>query len=188
MKKLFTLLFAVVTVAAFAAPALQKASKQQPQKASANIEMQAKKGALYTGKAGMMKDFTTGVDTMYMTPVGTFYSSFFPYNGSLLYSYNMALVPGKTELTWKNISTGIASDTYDWVYYNPSIDEEYLTQVEGQKDLVCEFPSSPTIPEGGLHQGFMPMPMMKMPRTMLSAVLCNMVASLRTTCLATVLP
>ena len=54
MKKLFTLLFAVVTVAAFAAPALQKASKQQPQKASANIEMQAKKGALYTGKAGMI--------------------------------------------------------------------------------------------------------------------------------------
>lgn len=143
MKKLFTLLFAVVTVAAFAAPALQKASKQQPQKASANIEMQAKKGDLYTGKAGMMKDFTSGIDTMYMTPVGTFYSSFFPYNGSLLYSYNMALVPGKTELTWKNISTGIASDTYDWVYYNPSIDEEYLTQVEGQKDLVCEFPNYP---------------------------------------------
>ena len=143
MKKLFTLLFAVVTVAAFAAPALQKASKQQPQKASANIEMQAKKGDLYTGKAGMMKDFTTGVDTMYMTPVGTFYSSFFPYNGSLLYSYNMALVPGKTELTWKNISTGIASDTYDWVYYNPALDEEELVIIEGEKDLVSTFPNYP---------------------------------------------
>ena len=143
MKKLFTLLFAVVTVAAFAAPALQKASKQQPQKASANIEMQAKKGALYTGKAGMMKDFTSGVDTMYLTPKGTFYSAFFPYNGSLLYSYNLALIPTNVETTWTNISTGIASDTYDWVYYNPSIDEEYLTQVEGQKDLVCEFPNYP---------------------------------------------
>lgn len=143
MKKLFTLLFAVVTVAAFAAPALQKASKQQPQKASANIEMQAKKGALYTGKAGMMKDFTSGVDTMYLTPKGTFYSAFFPYNGSLLYSYNLALIPTNVETTWTNISTGIASDTYDWVYYNPNIDEEYLTQVEGQKDLVCEFPNYP---------------------------------------------
>lgn len=142
MKKLFTLLFAVVTVAAFAAPALQKASKQQPQKASANIEMQAKKGALYTGKAGMLKDVPR-VDTMYMTPKGTFFSAYFPYNGSFFYSYNLALIPTNIETTWTNISIGIASDTYDWVYYNPSIDEEYLTQVEGQKDLVCEFPNYP---------------------------------------------
>ena len=142
MKKLFTLLFAVVTVAAFAAPALQKASKQQPQKASANIEMQAKKGALYTGKAGMLKDVPR-VDTMYMTPKGTFFSAYFPYNGSFFYSYNLALIPTNIETTWTNISIGIASDTYDWVYYNPGIDEEYLTQVEGQKDLVATFPNYP---------------------------------------------
>ena len=142
MKKLFTLLFAVVTVAAFAAPALQKASKQQPQKASANIEMQAKKGDLYTGKAGMLKDVPR-VDTMYMTPKGTFFSAYFPYNGSFFYSYNLALIPTNIETTWTNISIGIASDTYDWVYYNPGIDEEYLTQVEGQKDLVATFPNYP---------------------------------------------
>jgi hypothetical protein len=143
MKKILTLLFAVVTVAAFAAPTAQKAKKLQPQKSEAKIEMQAKMGAPYTGKTSMMKDFTSGVDTMYLTPVGTFYSSFFPYDGSLLYSYNMALIPTNVETTWMNISTGIASDTYDWVYYNPSIDEEYLTQVEGQKDLVCTFPNYP---------------------------------------------
>ena len=143
MKKLFTLLFAVVTVAAFAVPTAQKAKKLQPQKTEAKIEMQAQKGDLYTGKAGMMKDFTSGVDTMYMTPTGTFYSSFFPYNGSFLYSYNMALIPTNVETTWTNISIGIASDTYDWVYYNPAIDEEYLTQVEGQKDLVATFPNYP---------------------------------------------
>ena len=143
MKKLFTLLFAVVTVAAFAVPTAQKAKKLQPQKSEAKIEMQAKMGDLYTGKAGMMKDFTSGVDTMYMTPTGTFYSAFFPYNGSLLYSYNMALIPTNVETTWTNISIGIASDTYDWVYYNPAIDEEYLTQVEGQKDLVATFPNYP---------------------------------------------
>lgn len=143
MKKILTLLFAVVTVAAFAAPTAQKANKQQPQKMQAKIEMQAQKGDLYTGKAGMMKDFTSGTDTMYLTPVGTFFSAFFPYNGSFFYSYNMAMVPGNTETTWTNISTGIASDTYDWVYYNPGLDEEYLTPVEGVKDLVATFPNYP---------------------------------------------
>ena len=143
MKKILTLLFAVVTVAAFAVPTAQKAKKLQPQKSEAKIEMKAQKGDLYTGKAGMMKDFTSGVDTMYMTPTGTFYSAFFPYSDSYFYSYNLALVPGNTELTWTNISTGIASDTYDWVYYNPGLDEEYLTMVEGQKDLVCTFPNYP---------------------------------------------
>ena len=143
MKKILTLLFAVVTVAAFAAPKLQKAQKLQPQKSEAKIEKVAQKGDLYTGKAGMMKDFTSGVDTMYMTPVGTFFSAFFPYSDSYFYSYNFALVPGNTELTWTNISTGIGSDTYDWIYYNPGLDEEYLTQVEGEKDLVCTFPNYP---------------------------------------------
>ena len=97
----------------------------------------------YTGKAGMMRDFTSGVDTMYLTPVGTFFSAFFPYADSFYYSYNLAMVPGNTEVTWTNISTGIGSDTYDWVYYNPGLDEEYLTMVEGQKDLVCTFPNYP---------------------------------------------
>ncbi len=143
MKKLFTLLFAVVTVAAFALPTAQKAKKLQPQKTEAKIEMKAQMADMYTGKAGMMKDFSSGVDTMYMTPVGTFFSAFFPYSGSLFYSYNLALAPGNTELTWTNISTGIASDNFDWVYYNPGIDEEYLTQVEGEKDLVCTFPNYP---------------------------------------------
>lgn len=143
MKKILTLLFAVVTVAAFAAPKVQKATKLQPQKSEAKIEMQAQKGDLYTGKAGMMKDFESGVDTMYMTPTGTFFSAFFPYNGSFFYSYNLALVPTNIETTWTNISTGIAADTYDWLYYNPSIDEEYLTPVEGQKDLVATFPNYP---------------------------------------------
>ena len=143
MKKILTLLFAVVTVAAFAAPAVQKGKKLQPQKSEAKIEMQAQKGDLYTGKAGMMKDFTSGVDTMYMTPTGTFYSAFFPYNGSFFYSYNLALIPTNIETTWTNISTGIASDTYDWVYFNPAIDEEYLTPVENQKDLVATFPNYP---------------------------------------------
>ena len=143
MKKILTLLFAVVTVAAFAAPKVQKAAKLQPQKSEAKIEMVAQKGDLYTGKAGMMKDFTSGVDTMYLTPVGTFFSAFFPYSGSFFYSYNLAMVPGNTELTFTNISTGIASDNYDWVYYNPGLDEEYLTLVEGEKDLVCTFPNYP---------------------------------------------
>lgn len=143
MKKILTLLFAVVTVAAFAAPAVQKAHKLQPQKSEAKVEMQAKMGDLYTGKAGMMKDFTSGVDTMYLTPKGTFYSAFFPYNGSFYYSYNLALIPTNIETTWTNISTGIASDTYDWMYFNPAIDEEYLTPVEGQKDLVATFPNYP---------------------------------------------
>ena len=142
MKKLFTLLFAVVTVAAFAAPAVQKAHKLQPQKSEAKIEMKAKMGDLYTGKAGMLKDVPT-VDTMYMTPKGTFFSAYFPYNGSFFYSYNLALIPTNIETTWTNISIGIASDTYDWMYYNPGIDEEYLTQVEGQKDLVATFPNYP---------------------------------------------
>lgn len=143
MKKLFTLLFAAVTVAAFALPTMQKVQKLQPQKSEAKIEMKAKMGDLYTGKAGMTRDFTSGVDTMYLTPRGTFFSAFFPYNNSLFYSYNMAVVPGNTELTWTNISTGIASDNYDWVYYNPGLDEEYLTPVEGAKDLVCTFPNYP---------------------------------------------
>lgn len=142
MKKLFTLLFAVVTVVAFAAPAVQKAHKLQPQKSEAKIEMKAKMGDLYTGKAGMLKDVPT-VDTMYMTPKGTFFSAYFPYNGSFFYSYNLALIPTNIETTWTNISIGIASDTYDWVYYNPGIDEEYLTSVENQKDLVCTFPNYP---------------------------------------------
>lgn len=143
MKKILTLLFAVVTVAAFAAPKVQKATKLQPQKAEAKIEMKAQMADMYTGKAGMTKDFTSGVDTMYLTPKGTFFSAFFPYSDSYFYSYNLALVPGNTELTWTNISTGIASDTYDWVYYNPGLDEEYLTLVEGEKDLVCTFPNYP---------------------------------------------
>ena len=143
MKKLFTLLFAVVTVAAFAVPTVQKAKKLQPQKSEAKIEMKAQKGDLYTGKASMMKDFTSGVDTMYLTPTGTFFSAFFPYNDSFFYSYNMALVATNVETTWTNISTGIGSDTYDWVYYNPGIDEEYLTPVEGVKDLVATFPNYP---------------------------------------------
>ncbi len=142
MKKLFTLLFAVVTVAAFAAPAVQKAHKLQPQKSEAKIEMKAKMGDLYTGKAGMLKDVPT-VDTMYMTPKGTFFSAFFPYNGSFFYSYNLALIPTNVETTWTNISIGIASDTYDWMYFNPAIDEEYLSPVEGQKDLVATFPNYP---------------------------------------------
>ena len=147
MKKILTLLFAVVTVAAFAAPAVQKGKKLQPQKSEAKVEMQAKMGDLYTGKAGMMKDFTSGVDTMYLTPKGTFYSAYFPYVGpnglSFYYSYNLALIPTNIETTWTNISTGIASDTYDWVYFNPAIDEEYLTPVENQKDLVATFPNYP---------------------------------------------
>ncbi len=147
MKKILTLLFAVVTVAAFAAPAVQKAHKLQPQKSEAKVEMKAQKGDLYTGKAGMMKDFTSGVDTMYLTPKGTFYSAYFPYVGpnglSFYYSYNLALIPTNIETTWTNISTGIASDTYDWMYFNPAIDEEYLTPVEGQKDLLATFPNYP---------------------------------------------
>ena len=143
MKKLFTLLFAAVTVAAFALPTMQKAQKQQPQKSEAKIEMNAKMGDMYTGKAGMTRDFTSGVDTMYLTPVGTFFSAFFPYNNSFYYSYNVCMVPGNTELTYTNISTGIAGDNFDWVYYNPGLDEEYLTSVEGEKDLVCTFPNYP---------------------------------------------
>lgn len=143
MKKILTLLFAVVAVAAFAVPAAQKAKKQQPMKSEAKIEKMAKMSSEYTGKTSMMKDFTSGTDTMYLTPKGTFFSAFFPYNNSLTYSYNACLVPGNTELTWMNISTGIASDTYDWVYYNPSIDEEYLSIEEGVKDLVCTFPNYP---------------------------------------------
>ena len=143
MKKILTLLFAVVTVAAFAAPAVQKAQKLQAQKSEAKIEMKAQKGDLYTGKAGMMKDFTSGVDTMYLTPTGTFFSSFFPYSDSFFYSYNMALLPGNTETTWTNISTGIASENYDWVLYNPAMDEENLAIVEGQKDLATTFPNYP---------------------------------------------
>lgn len=143
MKKILTLLFAAVTVAAFAAPAMQKAKKLQPQKSEAKVEMKAQKMDLYTGKAGMMKDFTSGTDTMYLTPKGTFFSAFFPYSGSLYYSYNMAVIPTNIETTWTNISTGIASDNYDWVLYNPAMDEENLSIVEGQKDLVTTFPNYP---------------------------------------------
>ena len=143
MKKILTLLFAAVTVAAFAAPAMQKAKKLQPQKSEAKVEMKAQKMDLYTGKAGMMKDFTSGTDTMYLTPKGTFFSSYFPYSGSLYYSYNMAVIPTNIETTWTNISTGIASDNYDWVLYNPAMDEENLSIVEGQKDLVTTFPNYP---------------------------------------------
>ena len=143
MKKILTLLFAVVTVAAFAAPALQKAHKLQPQKSEAKVEMMAQKGDLYTGKGGMMKDFTSGTDTMYLTPKGTFFSAFFPYSDSYFYSYNVCMVPGNTEVTFANISTGIASEAYDWVYYNPAVDEENLSIVEGEKDLVCTFPNYP---------------------------------------------
>ena len=143
MKKILTLLFAAVTVAAFAAPAMQKAKKLQPQKSEAKVEMKAQKMDLYTGKAGMMKDFTSGTDTMYLTPKGTFFSSYFPYSGSLYYSYNMAVIPTNIETTWTNISTGIASDNYDWVLFNPAMDEENLSIVEGQKDLVTTFPNYP---------------------------------------------
>lgn len=143
MKKILTLLFAAVTVAAFAAPAMQKAKKLQPQKSEAKVEMKAQKMDLYTGKAGMMKDFTSGTDTMYLTPKGTFFSAYFPYNGSLYYSYNMAVIPTNIETTWTNISTGIASENYDWVLYNPAMDEENLSIVEGQKDLVTTFPNYP---------------------------------------------
>ncbi len=145
MKKILTLLFAVVTVAAFALPTVQKTKKLQPQKSDAKIEMKAQKGDLRTANAGMMKDFTSGVDTMYLAPVGTFFFAYFPMNGSLWYNYTspVALLPGNTEVTWTNISTGIASDTYDWVYYNPAIDEEYLSVIEGEKDLVCTFPNYP---------------------------------------------
>ena len=142
MKKILTLLFAVVTVAAFAAPKVQKATKLQAQKSEAKIEMKAQKGDLYTGKAGMTKDILT-VDTMYMTPTGTFFSAFFPYNDSFFYSYNMAMVPTNVETTWENISIGIGSDTYDWVLYNPAMDEENLAIVEGQKDLATTFPNYP---------------------------------------------
>jgi hypothetical protein len=143
MKKLFTLLFAAVTVAAFAAPAMQKVHKLQPQKSEAKVEMKAQKGDLYTGKAGMMKDFTSGTDTMYLTPKGTFYSSYFPYSDSFFYSYNMAVVPANVETTWTNISTGIPSENYDWVLFNPAMDEENLAIVEGEKDLVTTFPNYP---------------------------------------------
>ena len=143
LKILSTFIFAAVAVAAVAGPKMQNVTKLQPQKSLAKIDMQAKKGDLYTGKAGMMKDFTSGVDTMYLTPKGTFFSAFFPYSGSFFYSYYLAVVPGNTELTWTNISTGITSDTYDWVYYNPGIDKENLMLVEGEKDLVCTFPNYP---------------------------------------------
>jgi hypothetical protein len=143
MKKVLTLLFAAATVAAFAAPSLQKANKLQPQKSEAKVEMKAKKMDLYTGNAGMMKDFTSGTDTMYLTPKGTFFSSYFPYADSFYYSYNMAVLPTNVETTWTNISTGIPSDTYDWIFYNPSLDEENLSVVEGQKDLVTTFPNYP---------------------------------------------
>ena len=147
MKKLFTLLFAAVTVAAFAAPAMQKVHKLQPQKSEAKVEMKAQKGDIYTGKAGMMKDFTSGIDTMYLAPKGTFYSAYFHYGSgsqeSFYYSYNMAMLPTNIETTWTNNSVGIASDNYDWVYFNPGLDEDNLTIVEGQKDLVATFPNYP---------------------------------------------
>ena len=118
MKKILTLLFAVVTVAAFALPTVQKTKKLQPQKSDAKIEMKAQKGDLRTANAGIMKDFTSGVDTMYLAPVGTFFYAYFPMDGSLFYNYTspVALLPGNTEVTWANISTGIASDTYDWAF------------------------------------------------------------------------
>jgi hypothetical protein len=147
MKKILTLLFAVATVAAFAAPTLQKAQKLQPQKSDAKVEMKAQKGDIYTGKAGMTKDYTSGVDTMYLAPKGTFYSAYFHYGSgtqeSFYYSYNMALLPTNVETTWTNISTGIASENYDWVLYNPAMDEENLAIVEGQKDLATTFPNYP---------------------------------------------
>lgn len=144
MKKLFTLLFAVVTVAAFAAPTVQKAKKLQPQKMQAQIEKKAQKATPYTGKASMLKDVPT-VDTLYITPKGTFFYAYFPMNGSLFYNYTspVALLPTNTEVTWQNISIGLPSDNFDWAYYNPGVDEEYLTIVEGEKDLVCTFPNYP---------------------------------------------
>ena len=149
MKKLFTLLLTVVTVAAFAAPALQKAKKQQPQMTDAKIEMNAQKAGLYTGKAGMTKDFTSGVDTMYLTPKGTFFSAYFPYvdpksqKVSYFYCYNLGVLPTNVETTWSNISTGTATGNFDWAYYNPNLDEEYISLIEGEKDLVATFPNYP---------------------------------------------
>ena len=142
-KTSLTFLFVFGAISTFAFPAIQKTQNLQPQKSQAKIEMNAKLGDMYIGKAGMTKDFTSGVDTMYLTPRGAFFSAFFPNNNSFFNNYNLCLVPGNTELTWTNISTGIPSDNYDWVYYNPNIDEEYFTHVEGEKDLVCTFPNYP---------------------------------------------
>ena len=145
MKKILTLLFAVVTVAAFALPAVQMGKKLQPQKSDVKIEKITKKAGEFTRKSGLTKDAPAIVteDTAYLNPKGAFFSAFFPYNNSFWYRYNMCLVPGNTELTWTNMSIGVASDTYDWVYYNPSIDEDHFTLVEGENDLVCTFPNYP---------------------------------------------
>jgi hypothetical protein len=142
MKKFLTLLFAVVTVAAFAVPTAQKAKKQQPQKSDVKVEMKAQMSDIYTGKAGMTRDFDSGVDTMYLAPKGVFFSAFFPKDDSFYYSVNACLIPGNTELTWTNISTGIASDTYEWLFYNPALDEEDFSSTT-EKDLVTTYPNYP---------------------------------------------
>ena len=152
MKKLFTLLFATATVAAFAAaPVQQKVSKQQPQalaaeRFDARATMGEKVGSTISTKAISPKAVTDPIDTLYLEPKGSFYSAFFPYEtptggSSFYYRVDRLLIPGGVENTWRNITSG-SPESFTWVWYNAELDPENY-QISTDKDLVTNWRNTP---------------------------------------------
>ena len=126
MKKILTLLFAVVTVAAFAGIQQPvKLQKQQQLNAKAVVE-KAQMGEKVSSVKGL-KGLTDPIDTLYNHPTGSFFVAFYPtetgYSG-----YSAMLIPGGLELTWPNLTTGYDGNDYTWLWYDEDLDPDYYSE------------------------------------------------------------
>ncbi len=126
MKKILTLLFAVVTVAAFAAPQQPMLKqKMQQQHAKAVVE-KAQMGE----RVNMLKDtkaYTDPIDTLYYPPVGSFFIAPFVSATGGYSGYSAMLIPGGLDLTWRNLTTGY-DGTYTWWWYDAVLDPDYYSE------------------------------------------------------------
>ena len=131
MKKILTLLFAVVTVAAFALPVVQTNQKKviNPQlkmNEVSKVDVKAQNGVVYDASTIRTRALTDDIDTLYMAPEGAFFLGYFPYtvgeSSSNFYYMDYGLIPGGVDLTWRNATSGTPSSYY-WYWYDPAIDD-----------------------------------------------------------------
>ena len=136
MKKILTLLFAVVTVATFAAPQQPvKKQKMQQQYAKVTVE-KAQKGERVSTLKGT-KAYTDPIDTLYNRPTGAFYIAPYYNNKGGYGGYSAMLIPGGIQQTWQNLTTGY-DGTYTWWWYDPDLDPEYYSE-STETDLVTNW-------------------------------------------------
>jgi len=138
MKKFFTLLFAVVTVAAFAFPVVQTNQKkaittpQLKMNSVSKVDVKAHNGVVYNANTIRPRAYTDAIDTLYQPPVGSFFLGYFPYTHpqggySAFYYMDYMLLPGSTDVTWQNVTNG-TPDSFHWEWYNPDIDDVVVSE------------------------------------------------------------